>query len=247
MVKDLFSRDAAGYARFRPTYPAALFDWLASVAPSRQLAVDVGTGNGQTAVELGARFAKVIALDPSDAQLANAVAHARVEYRRAAAEATGVDAGSADLVASSQAFHWFDQPRFYEEVARVLRPGGVLAVWTYGLALITPEVDAVIAELYGPYLGESWEPERRLIETMYRDVAFPEAWRKVEAPPFEMRARWGIGHLIGYLETWSALATYRRVRGEDPMEVIGPKLERAWGEASEREVTWRVGLRAFRV
>jgi SAM-dependent methyltransferase len=243
--KDLFSRGAAGYARFRPTYPRHLFDWLAEVAPGRDLAVDVGTGNGQSAVELGARFARVLAVEPSEAQLANATPHARVTYRHAPAEATGAEPASADLVTASQAFHWFDQPRFFEEVRRIARPGGVLAVWCYGLTRITPDVDAAVDTLYEGYLGEYWEPERRLVESAYRDVVFP--FVEIEAPPFAMRTAWRLEQLVGYLGTWSALATYRRVKASDPMEIIVPKLEAAWGAAGEREVTWPIGVRALRV
>jgi SAM-dependent methyltransferase len=242
--KDLFSQGAAGYARFRPRYPAALFDWLAEVAPGRALAVDLGTGNGQSAVELGARFERVIALDPSEAQLANATPHPHVSYRRAPAEATGVDSGSADLVASSQAFHWFDHPRFFDEVRRVARAGGVLAVWCYGLAYITPEIDAIIAEHYAS-LEPYWEPERRLVETMYADVAFP--FDELAPPPFEMRAEWSLAELGGYLDTWSALATCRRLTGADPLPAVVAKLGLAWGAGERRTVTWPLAMRAGRV
>jgi SAM-dependent methyltransferase len=245
--KDLFSRGAEGYARFRPRYPPSLFDWLAEVAPGRVLAVDVGTGNGQSAVELGERFERVVALDPSEAQLANATPHPRVTYRPGPAEATGVDGGSADLVAASQAFHWFDHPRFYEEVRRIARPGGVVAVWCYGIDHLTPEIDAVVDELYSGTLGTSWEPERRLVEVLYRDVAFP--FDELAPPRFEMEARWRLEHLVGYIETWSALATYRRTHAhlEEPMKVIVPKLARAWGDEGERLVTWPLGMRVGRV
>src|ERR1700690_861605 len=97
------SRDADGWLadssthgrKFRPTYPAALFDWLAGVAPARGLAVDVGTGSGQAAVELGERFARVLAVDPSDAQLANATPHRGVPYPRGTAGARGAAPGGA--------------------------------------------------------------------------------------------------------------------------------------------------------
>jgi SAM-dependent methyltransferase len=247
MTKDLFSTVASGYARFRPTSPPALFDWLAAVAPARYLAVDVGTGNGQAAAELGQRFARVLAVEPSAQQLANATPHPRVTYLRAPAEATGVDVASADLIAASQAFHWFDHPRFFAEVRRIARPGAVLAVWCYGLDEVTPEVDAAVMELYEGHLDAYWEPERRLVEQLYRDVAFPSDFVELAAPPFEIRVSWRVEQLVGYLETWSALATYRRVRGEDPMPVIVPKIERAWGAADEREVRWPMGMRAFRL
>jgi SAM-dependent methyltransferase len=244
-TKDLFSQGATDYARFRPTYPPELFDWLARVAPSRAMAVDVGTGNGQSAVELAARFDRVTALDPSDKQLANAVPHPHVTYRRGPAEATGVEAGTADLVTASQAFHWFDHARFFQEVRRIAVPGGVVAVWCYGLGAITPAIDAVVHELYEGYLGSSWEPERRLVESMYRDVAFP--FEELAPPRFEMELEWTFDHLVGYLETWSALATYRRAKDEDPMNVIVPKLVAAWGAADRRLVRWPLGVRAARV
>src|SRR5262245_60229759 len=131
--KDLFSLQAADYARFRPVYPGELFAWLASKAPARRLAVDVGTGNGQAAIALAAHFGCVIGVEPSDEQRRNASPAPNVEYRRGTAEATGVDAGSADLLTVAQAFHWFKQAPFFAEVRRVVRPGGCFAFWCYGL------------------------------------------------------------------------------------------------------------------
>src|SRR3954470_6103374 len=131
--KDLFSLQASDYARFRPVYPPALYAWLAAQAPGRRLAVDVATGNGQAAIGLAAHFERVIGIEPSEGQLANATPAAHVEYRRGAAEATGVDAASADLLTVAQAFHWFRQEAFFGEVRRVVRPGGCLALWCYGL------------------------------------------------------------------------------------------------------------------
>lgn len=244
-AKDLFAHQAQGYARFRPTYPAALFDWLAGIAPGRDLAVDVGTGSGQVAVELGERFARVVALDPSEPQLANARPHPRVTYGCAPAEATGLDAHTADLLTAGQAFHWFDQPAFFQEARRVLRPGGVVAVWCYGLAAISPEIDAVIMELYEGYLGTYWDFARRSVERLYRDVTFP--FPELVVPRFEMHASWGFEHLIGYLETWSALVTYKRERGSDPMVVMAPKLQQTWGDVAERTVTWELGIRAAKI
>ena len=79
--KDHFSNHAGLYAKARPHYPEALFDWIARTAPSRGCAWDAGCGNGQASVALAQRFARVIATDPSARQLGNAVAHPRIEYR----------------------------------------------------------------------------------------------------------------------------------------------------------------------
>jgi len=84
--KDHFSKQAADYARFRPRYPREMFEYLGRIAPSRALAWDCATGNGQAAVGLAAVFERVIATDASEKQIANAEPHERVEYRVAPAE-----------------------------------------------------------------------------------------------------------------------------------------------------------------
>jgi hypothetical protein len=67
--EDHFSQLAQGYAAYRPTYPNALFDYLASIAPDRQLAWDCGTGSGQAALALANHFQRVVATDASPDQL----------------------------------------------------------------------------------------------------------------------------------------------------------------------------------
>jgi SAM-dependent methyltransferase len=242
--KDLFSAKAADYARYRPTYPDELFEWLASRVPRHQAALDVGTGNGQAAVALAKHFERVIAIDPGEGQLAAATPNARVEYRQAGANAFGLEPGSVDLVTAAQAFHWFPFDAFFGEVLRVVRPGGVLAVWTYALAEITPSIDAVVEELYRGHLGHYWEPERRLVENGYRNVSFP--FPEMSAPAFEMRLEWSVDDLIGYLATWSPLPRYIAERGTSPLDVVVPKLREAWGDDLARLVRWPLVVRAFR-
>jgi SAM-dependent methyltransferase len=242
--KDLFSERPDQYARYRPTYPAVVFAWLAAQAPSAKLAVDVGTGNGQAAIALADQFDRVLGLDPSEAQLQNARAHPRVEYRRSRAEQLAADDACADALFVAQALHWFEHDAFFREVRRVLVPGGVLAVSCYELSKITPDVDEVVMNLYEGHLGPYWEPERRLVETGYRAIEFP--FPELSAPAFEMRATWTLEDLIGYLGTWSPLKRFRRERGFDPLEAILSDLRAAWGDAAEREVVWPFTVRAFR-
>jgi SAM-dependent methyltransferase len=246
--KDLFSGQASSYARFRPRYPAALFTWLGTLVPRRQVAVDVGSGNGQAATDLAAEFERVVAIDPSASQLAHGEALPNLEYRKAAAEETGLDQGSADLVVAAQAFHWFDHPAFFSETRRIVRPGGALALWCYGLAAVTPELDALVHELYETELGAYWEPERRLVESGYRTIAVP--FEELPTPAFAMEVTWTLPQLVGYLGTWSALRHYlekHAADGDNPLERMFPRLERAWGPAPERRISWPLGLRAFRL
>jgi len=243
--KDLFSLQAADYARFRPIYPPELYSWLAANAPARQLAVDVGTGNGQAAVALAAHFDRVVGVEPSDGQRANAAPAKRVEYRRGTAEATGMDAASADLLTVAQAIHWFKHDAFFEEVRRVVRPHGLLAFWCYGLTTISPEIDAAVHFYYEDLLGPYWEPERKLVEQGYRNIAVP--FDAIAVPPFAMQLQWTFEHLLGYLGTWSPRKPFFAEKRQDALELALPRLREAWGAHDGRPVRWPLSVRAFRI
>lgn len=243
---DHFSGHAREYARARPHYPAALFKALAAAAPGRELAWDAGTGSGQAALGLAEYFSRVIASDPSAAQLAQAPPHRRVTFRMGGASDSGLEAGSADLVCAAQAAHWFDLGSFYAEATRVLRPGGVLTLWCYGLTQVAPEVDALVDWFYHTVVGPYWPPERRHIETGYRDLAFP--FPDQPFPAVEMRHQWKLAEFADYLGTWSAVQRYRSDRGTDPLATLLPELTRAWGVPDQqRLVSWpltgRIGTR----
>lgn len=239
---DHFSRQARGYAASRPGYPAQLFRYLAGIAPGRGRAWDCATGNGQAAVALAAHFNEVIATDASEQQLANAPPHERVDYRLAVAESTTIETRSVDLVTVAQALHWFDLDRFYREASRVLKPGGIMAAWSYAQLRISPAVDAVIAGLYGDIVGGYWPPQRRLVEEGYRSLAFP--FRELPAPVFEMADRWPLDRLVAYLGSWSAVQRYKEANGADPVALIADRLQDAWGEAAQRTVRWPLAVRA---
>lgn len=241
--KDHFSTQAPDYQRYRPGYPQAMFEYLAAAAPARDMAVDVGAGNGQAALGLAAHFGQVLATEPSEAQLERARAHPRVTYRCEPAECISVEAGSVDLVVAAQAAHWFDWQRFPSEVLRVLKPGGVVAIWTYELFSVDATVDALVADFYRNVTGPYWPRERRHVEERYASLPFPfEEW---PAPVFSLQTRWDVGEALGYLGTWSSVARYRRLRGRDPLLLVAPLLRQAWGN-EERLLEWPIHLRAGR-
>ncbi len=243
--KDHFSGHAASYAQARPRYPDTLFDWLSTQCAEHALAWDVGCGNGQASVALAARFARVLATDPSATQIANAEPHARVHYAVEPAEACSLPAASADLITVAQALHWFDFARFFAEVARVLKPRGVLAAWSYGVMRVAPEIDAVLDDFEHGIVGPYWPPERRHVDEGYRGIAMP--FDELVVPEFAMQLDWRLDQVLDYLATWSAVQRYRQARGEDPMPALRARLTEVWGAPdAPRVIRWPLIFRATR-
>ncbi len=121
------------YDAARPSYPDALFGDLERLAQPLAGArvVEVGAGTGIATRALRSRGAIVLPVDHGAAMLARLQARdaAFPPAVRADAHALPVRDGWADLVCYAQAWHWPDFQRATSEAARVLRPGGALAVW----------------------------------------------------------------------------------------------------------------------
>lgn len=242
---DHFSGHATGYALARPTYPAALFEWLATLCARRELAWDAGCGNGQAALALTSHFARVIATDPSAEQIAQAPPHPQIDFRVEPAEAPTLMKQGADLVTVAQALHWFELDRFYAAVTHALRPVGVIAVWTYGVSNVDAAVDRVFLRLYDDVLGPYWPAERRHVENGYAELPFP--FKPVDAPAFAMECRWTLPQYLAYLGTWSATQRYVRACGEDPVAMLAEEFAQSWGDPQQaRVVRWPLSVRVGR-
>jgi len=241
-----FSSIASAYAEARPVYPRDLFAWLASVCARREAAWDVATGNGQAALGLADFFARVIATDHSDAQIRNARTHERVEYRVAPAESSGLAPASADLVTVAAALHWFDRPRFYDEVRRVVRPGGVLAAWSYHVAHVEPPHDKVLWPFYRDLIKPYFAAGARLVDDRYASIVLPG--ERLEAPSFVLSARWNPAQLLGFVRTWSGVQSYMKATGQDPAPDLVPDLVKVFGAPDAvQEVRWPIYLLASRL
>lgn len=255
---DHFSGHAAAYSRHRPTYPTELYCWLAGLVDQHDAAWDCGTGSGQAAAGLAEHFRRVVATDASPQQIRQASPRPGVFYAVAAAERPPLPDRAVALITVAQAVHWFDLDTFYGQVRRVGRPGGVLAVWTYSLFTVDPDVDDVVAWYYSDVVGPFWPPERWHVEDRYRNLPFPfEPAQGRAGPaggdattgsPFAMHPIWQRADVIAQLGTWSSTNRYRDARGADPLDLLRPRLEEVWPDADEHKaVDWPLHVKAGRL
>lgn len=131
-----FDEWAGEYDRFRPGYPEELFNTIADRLdlPARPVVVDLGAGTGRASLAMAELGWRVTAVEPGRAMLDLLRAGASdaglvVSTVQADAEATGLDPESTDLVTAAQAFHWFDKDRALTEMARIVKPGGGVALF----------------------------------------------------------------------------------------------------------------------
>jgi SAM-dependent methyltransferase len=243
--KDHFSGHARDYREFRPAYPPELFAFLALAVPRHDLAWDCGTGNGQAAVALADHFTRVFATDASAEQINSAEPHPGVEYAVARAEKCPLPDHCADLVTVAQALHWFDHDRFYAEVRRVCRPGGLIAATCYFAPSVGPDVDPVLRR-WEDFIRPYWTPERAWVDAGYRTIPFP--FPELKTPRFELTLESTLPRFLGYLGTWSATRQFVKAHGCDPLERFTPEFAATWSDPSTvRTVRWEFNVRLGRV
>jgi len=242
--KDYFSEDSDAYSRYRPDYPKALFSYLSTLTPCNDRAWDCATGSGQSALALSKHFTEVIGTDASQNQIDHAIKKPGITYQVETAEQTSISSNSVDLITVAQALHWFNINEFSNEVIRVLKPKGILAVWTYGLFDINPDLNNIIHHLYSDTLDLYWPPERRIVERGYKDITFPLG--EITPPVFQMTVEWDLSQLLGYLCTWSAVKKYQHKEGINPVEALHEEISSLWGDPNgKRLIQWPLTLRTW--
>jgi SAM-dependent methyltransferase len=128
------------YAKARPSYPEPAIQFIIDTALSadgdqtKKVIADIGCGTGISSRLFAERGFRVVGLEPNDDMRRKAESDAtyggNLTYVGGTAEKTGFDSGSIDLVLCAQAFHWFRPPEALQEFARILKPGGWVAlVW----------------------------------------------------------------------------------------------------------------------
>lgn len=203
----VFGPLAEEYARFRPSYPDSLFDALfARLDEPRATVLDVGAGTGKATESLLRRGARVAALEPNRSMLAKAArrlvgAPGWLGAVAAPAESLPVASATVACVTVAQAFHWFDPEPAMDEIARVLRPGGLLAV-TWNVVASDAFTDEVFA-LVARYNASYGRPVTRLMLSTPEPIARHPAFEVEPPAEFAHERPMNADAYVGYAFSWS--------------------------------------------
>ncbi|MEH6764749.1 MAG: class I SAM-dependent methyltransferase [Aequorivita antarctica] len=244
--KDNFSKQSNAYQKYRPSYPKELFEYLSKISIDHHLAWDCATGNGQSAIGLVDYFEKVYATDPSEQQISNAASHPKITYKIEKAESSSLKNHSVDLITVAQALHWFDFEKFYAEVNRVLKPEGIIAVWTYSLPKISPEIDKIVLHFHDNIVSEFWQRENQFVSEEYKTIPFP--FKEIETRSFKFQKKITLEDLKGLLLSWSATQRYKDKNEVNPLLKIENHLQNFWHKPKATKLaTWNIFIKVGRL
>ena len=246
MLKDLFSQQASVYAKYRPTYPKELFDYITGFVEEKKIAWDCATGNGQAAQMLASYFEKVEATDISEAQLALAIKKENIRYRVSPAEKTPFADNSFDLITIATAYHWLDRKAFHKEATRVGKHNCVVAAWAYNVVQSENEaLNKIIHYFYRDVVGSYWDKERKHVDESYQNLEFD--FSQLPTKNFAISLAWNKEEFLGYLSSWSAVQHYINKRGSSPLSLIADELRKAWPGDDSKEFYFPLFLRIGRI
>ncbi|KAL3882225.1 hypothetical protein ACJMK2_028589 [Sinanodonta woodiana] len=201
----------SAYAKYRIQHPDwifdSIFDWCKD--GSFLLAVDVGCGSGQSCQQLCRHFTSVIGLDISEDQIKNAKSKyghdEKIEFRVGQAENLSfLDNDTVDLVTAGVSMHWFDIPKFLQEAKRVLKAGGVCAVYSYML----PRADIPDVESFYNKLKPFVDPRVQHYWSKYTGVQFP--FQVVKRQEYLHTVECSVESCLGLLQSFSAWHSFNK-------------------------------------
>ncbi|GLY13782.1 class I SAM-dependent methyltransferase [Kineosporia rhizophila] len=226
-----FDANATTYDSIRPGWPAPTVRWLTGTSDRHLDVIDLGAGTGKltrTLVDLGHR---VTAVEPSPGMyqvLLTAVPQAAA--LQAPAEQIPLPDHSADVVTVAQAWHWFQQPQAALEIARVLRPGGLLAVAWHERDTDVPWVRE-LNEIAGLARTEQAGGRVHAGDTV---VELPEPFGPLEHAEFEYQLSLTPGALSELASSWSYVDTHpQRAEIVERIERLGERVAAEQGTPQE--------------
>lgn len=217
------------YAKYRPSYPDAMFEEIYKYCISDKLfkasldvVVDVGCGSGQSTRPFCRYFRHVIGTDVSEQQIQSCIAKTNdmnidktktIEFKACPAEDLSfLPNESVDLVTAAQAFQWFNLDIFNSEVCRVLKPGGTFAAFGYGINVLDDsEANVLQNEFYWDLLGDYYCDSRPHVRNHLRSLQFPfEPTIRIENEAISIRREMPLSAYIGYVSSSSAWQLHHR-------------------------------------
>jgi SAM-dependent methyltransferase len=238
-----FGGIAADYDRYRPEPPAEALDWL--LPPSCRAALDLGAGTGGLTRALVGRVEKVFAVEPDPRMRAVLVTRAAgAEVLEGRAEALPLADGAVEAVLMSSAWHWVKPEEAVPEIARVLRPGGLLSLLWNGPDREVPWVAELYRFVADVAIGDAGLRRGHRPE----DVALPAG--SPFAPP-ELRTfswfwRVAPSHLVGLMGTYSHVIVLPREIRDGLLAETADRVSTDPATAGKREVDLPMTCRCWR-
>ncbi|ETK37658.1 methyltransferase type 11 [Microbispora sp. ATCC PTA-5024] len=235
-MAESFGVDPARYDRARPRYPEALVERIVAGSPGRDV-LDVGCGTGIAARQFQAAGCRVLGVDP-DARMAEFARRTGIEAEVATFEAWDPASRLFDAVVAGQAWHWVDPVAGAAKAARVLRPGGRLAVFGHVFDAPPEVTDAFTAVIrrVAPGAPVSSGPARTALETyqaMFATAADgirraggfgePEQWR------FDWEQSYTRDEWLDHLPTTGVLTRLPADALAEVLEAVGAAIDEIGG------------------
>ena len=241
-MAESFGADAERFDRARPGYPAALVERIVAASPGPDV-LDVGCGTGIAARQFQAAGCRVLGVDP-DPRMAGLARQSGVEVEVAAFEAWDPGGRVFDAVIAGQAWHWVDPVAGAVKAARVLRPGGRLAVF-WNAFQPPPGLSDAFAEVYrqvmpgspnvwaGPILDAYLTMCGTAADGIRQAGAFgdPQQWQ------FGWDRRYTCGEWLDQVPTFGGHSQLPRATLEDLLAGIGAAIDAAGGSFTMRYTT----------
>ncbi|CAC5397006.1 unnamed protein product [Mytilus coruscus] len=241
------SDHAKYYAQFRPDYPDTVVQTIVEYCKlsynNFNTALDVGCGTGQSTHSLKTYFKNVIGVDVSGKQIEQAkLKYHDINFRVGPAEDLSfLESGSVNLITTAQAMHWMNHEIFYKEVDRVLGPGGVLAVYGYGIPVENKkEAHNLVSHFYSQTLSGHWDKERKYVEQHYQTFQLPyDGW--IRKDELEIVKHWSVDQYTGYITSWSAWQKYLKVHPESKdLQTLHEKLIELYPNDEIMTIRWPI-------
>ena len=214
-----------------------IFNYLDSIVPEKNLVWDCATGNGQAAHYLADYFKLVNATDINQEQLNHAIPKKNINYYQSNELNPYLKDKSVDLITVATAIHWMDREKFYEEVRRVLKPQGTIAIWGYTGKNIHPDLDPVLDQVINKYLMPYYSESIKMAFNGYKDLKFP--FERIESPGFKTQIEYQFDDLVNYILSWSSAQNFKLQNNVSPLYLFENDLKAAWGDLSQKKtMTW---------